>query len=92
MDNRDSPFEIGSIAKVFTATWLADLVRHHVIELDDPISGDVLFPLKEPEKNGKPVEKRCPVLPGFYRIFNIFFVEIKARGPLWNLRASNLQI
>jgi hypothetical protein len=41
---------------------------------------------------GKPVEKRRPVLPHFYRIINIFFVETKARGPFRDLRASNLQI
>jgi CubicO group peptidase (beta-lactamase class C family) len=57
-DTRDSVFEIGSITKVFTAALLADLVRHHAVELDDPISCDLPFPLREPAKNGKPVTYR----------------------------------
>ena len=58
VDNQDSVFEIGSITKVFTASLLADPIRHHGMGLDGPISGDLPFPLREPGKNGKPVTYR----------------------------------
>lgn len=50
----DTPYEIGSITKVFTGTLLADLARRKLVALDDPlrkyVPADVpLPPVEEPE-------------------------------------------
>jgi CubicO group peptidase (beta-lactamase class C family) len=50
-DNKDSVFEIGSITKVFTTFILSDLILHHIINLNGPISEALPFKLKESGKN-----------------------------------------
>ena len=52
VENRDSVFEIGSISKVFTSVLLSTLVSNGTVELNEPISADLPYDMKEPEREG----------------------------------------
>jgi CubicO group peptidase (beta-lactamase class C family) len=49
--NRDSVFEIGSITKIFTSTILANLIKEHVLNLNDPIETVLPYKLRQSVKD-----------------------------------------
>lgn len=50
-----SLFEIGSVTKTFTATILADMVRHHEVNLADPVEQYLPAGTHVPTRNGKDI-------------------------------------
>jgi D-alanyl-D-alanine-carboxypeptidase/D-alanyl-D-alanine-endopeptidase len=50
--NGDTIFDIGSITKTFTAALLVDMVKHGLINLDDPIEKYLPADVKVPTYNG----------------------------------------
>lgn len=50
-----SVFEAGSIAKTFTATILADMVRRGEVSLDDPLSKFLPAGVQVPSRNGRQI-------------------------------------
>jgi CubicO group peptidase (beta-lactamase class C family) len=51
----DTAFEFGSVAKVFTALLLADMVVHREVALDDPASKYLPGNEKLPQRNGRQI-------------------------------------
>ncbi len=51
----DTPFEIGSVSKVFTALLLADMVRKGEVALADPVAKYLPAGVKIPERNGRSI-------------------------------------
>jgi D-alanyl-D-alanine-carboxypeptidase/D-alanyl-D-alanine-endopeptidase len=49
----DTAFEFGSVAKVFTALLLADMVVHREVSLGDPVSKYLPKTVKLPERDGR---------------------------------------
>lgn len=51
----DTAFEFGSVAKVFTALLLADMVQRREVSLDDPASKYLPKSAKLPQRNGRQI-------------------------------------
>ena len=51
----DSIFNLGSVAKLFTATLLADMVERGEVKLDDPIEKFLPPSIKVPSRSGKKI-------------------------------------
>lgn len=54
LDER-SVFEIGSISKVFTATFLAEMVRRGKVNLSDPVSSYLPDSVRVPSRDGRDI-------------------------------------
>lgn len=51
----DTPFQIGSVTKTFTALLLQDMIQRGEMKLDDPVANYLPASVKMPTRNGKEI-------------------------------------
>jgi D-alanyl-D-alanine-carboxypeptidase/D-alanyl-D-alanine-endopeptidase len=54
----DTVFEIGSMTKVFTSLVLMDMVQHHEVSLDDPVTKYLPSSVHVPDRGGRQITLR----------------------------------